>query len=149
MKLLKNNHGITLVELIAALALVSIVSVLIMTTLGIGIKQSIAESNKTLTQQQANLIVSKLLNEHRMGACYYIKGDSGKIKIAPTSCDSAVEPANNLFEVVSEDRFLVNMTSPAKMINPRKEDYTLIADVDFERATYRINTKLTRYKTTN
>jgi hypothetical protein len=120
-----------------------------MTTLGIGIKQSIAESNKTLTQQQANLIVSKLLNEHRMGACYYIKGESGTIKIAPTSCDSAVEPANNLFEVVSEDRFLVTMTSPAKKINPRKEDYTLIADVNYERATYRINTKLTRYKTTN
>lgn len=149
MKYCKNSNGITLVELIAALALVSMVAILIMTTLGIGFKHSVAESNKTSTQQEANLIVSKLLNEHRKGECYYIKGDSIGIKIAPTLCSSLTEPAANLFKQVSDSRFVVNMTSPSKMVNPTKEDYTLIAEVSLKRANYQINTKLSRYKTTN
>lgn len=152
MKFIKNNKGITLVELIAALTLVSLVAVLIMTTLGIGFKHSIAESNKTSTQQEANLIVSKLLNEHRKGACYFIKGDSVGIKIAPVSselCTSTTEPAASLFKPVSDPRFIVTMTSVNKMVNPTKEDYTLVAEVTFEKAKYQINTKLTRYKTTN
>ena len=149
MKYCKNSNGISLVELIAALALVSMVAILIMTTLGIGFKHSIAESNKTSTQQEANLIVSKLLNEHRKGECYYIKGDSVGIQIAPTLCSSLTEPAANLFTQVSDSRFVVNMTSPSKMVNPTKEDYTLIAEVSLKRANYQINTKLSRYKTTN
>jgi prepilin-type N-terminal cleavage/methylation domain-containing protein len=65
-----NQQGITLVELIAALALVSMVAVLIMTTLSIGIKQSIIENDKVQIQQQSNLIVSQLLKIHRKGEPY-------------------------------------------------------------------------------
>lgn len=148
-KCVKNSKGITLVELIAALALVSMVAVLIMTTLGIGFKHSIAESNNTYTQQEANLIVSKLLNKHRKGECYFIKGDSIGIKLAPTLCTSTTEPASSLFEPVSDTRFIVTMTSANKMVNPTKEDYTLVAEVSMKKAKYQINTKLTRYKTTN
>jgi len=149
MNYVKNSKGISLVELIAALALVSMVGVLIMTTLGIGFKHSIAESNNTSTQQEANLIVAKLLKEHRIGNCYFIKGDSLGIKIAPTLCSSTTQPASNLFKSVSDPRFIVTMTSANKMINPTKEDYTLIAEVTLKKAKYQINTKLTRYKTTN
>ena len=148
----KNNQGITLVELIAALALVSMVAILIMTTLGIGFKHSIAEANKTSTQQEANLIVSKLMNQHRKGDCYYIKGNSGGIMIAPvtsTLCTSTTEPLANLFIPVSDTRFNVTMTSVNKMINPTKNDYTFSATVNYKNATYKIKTKLTRYKTTN
>lgn len=152
MKYVRNSKGITLVELVASVALVSMVAVLIMTTLGIGFKHSIAESNNTSTQQEANLIVSKLLNKHRQGECYFIKGDSMGIKIAPVSaelCTSTTEPAASLFKPVSDPRFIVTMTSANKVINPTKEDYTLTAEVTLEKAKYQINTKLTRYKTTN
>lgn len=151
-KYIKNNQGITLVELIAALALVSMVAILIMTTLGIGFKHSIAESNKTSAQQEANLIVSKLMNQHRKGDCYYIKGASGGIMIAPVSstlCTSTTEPPASSFKPVSDTRFNVTMTSVNQMINPTKNDYTFVAAVKYKNATYKINTILTRYKTTN
>jgi len=142
---LKNSKGITLVELIAALALVSMVAVLIMTTLGIGIKHSIAESNKTTTQQEANLIIAKLLNEHRKGNCYYIKGEAEMIKIIPTSCESPSE--TDSIVPISDSRFKVTMKSLPKLVDPTREDYILVADVNYEKATYQISTKLTRYKT--
>jgi type II secretory pathway pseudopilin PulG len=147
MKYLRNSKGITLVELVASVALVSMVAVLIMTTLGIGFKHSIAESNNTSIQQEANLIILKLLNEHRKGDCYFLKTESGEIKIAPATCIGTTQPTTNLFKSVSDSRFNVTMTSPNKMINPTKEDYTLIAEVTLEKAKYKINTKLTRYKT--
>lgn len=149
---LKNNRGITLVELIAALALVSMVAILIMTTLGIGFKHSIAEANKTSTQQEANLIVSKLMNQHRKGDCYFIKQGGSpnnyKIMAAPSQCTSLTEPTTG-FKDISSSGYNVTLTSANKMINPTKEDYTLVAKVSYKNANYEINTKLTRYKTTN
>lgn len=149
MSFLKNEKGITMVELLAALALVSMVSVLIMTTLGIGFKHSIAETNKTSTQQEANLIISKLLNNHRKGECYFIKEEINVIKVAPISCESATVPASNLFKPVSNPQFAVSLISPSQKINPKKEDYSLKAQVAYKKAEYQINTKLNRYITIN
>ncbi|MGE6488274.1 type II secretion system protein [Paenisporosarcina sp. NPDC076898] len=148
----KNNQGITLVELIAALALVSMVAILIMTTLGIGFKHSIAEANKTSTQQEANLIVSKLLNTHRTGDCYFIRDNSGRIEIAPVSndlCTSPVDQSALTFNPISDSKFTVSISSPEQLVQPTRDDYTLVAEIAYEKAVYQVNTKLTRYKTTN
>jgi len=67
---INNQKGISLVELMAALALVSIVAVLIMTTLTLGIKKSVAENDKVRVQQEANIVTAKLLNIHRKGELY-------------------------------------------------------------------------------
>ena len=152
MKYCKNSKGITLVELIAALALVSMVAVLIMTTLGIGFKHSIAEANKTSTQQEANLIVSKLMNEHRTGKCYFIRENLDRIEIAPVTdnlCTSPVDQSILTFNPISDSKFTVSLNSPQQLVQPTKEDYTLVAKVSYKNANYEINTKLTRYKTTN
>lgn len=139
-----------MVELIAALALVSIVAVLIITTMGIGFKHSIMATNKTVTQQEANLIVSKLMAQHRKGDCYNLKGEAGSIKIAPNpSCDPTTEPNAIAFNRISDARYVVDLLSVNKMVNPKKEDYTLKAQVTVNKAKYQIETKLTRYKTNN
>jgi len=39
------------------------------------------------------------------------------------------------------------MKSLPKLVDPTREDYILVADVNYEKATYQISTKLTRYKT--
>jgi prepilin-type N-terminal cleavage/methylation domain-containing protein len=74
-----NEKGITLVELLAALALVSIVAVLAMTTFNIGVKYNVTETTKTKMQQESNLIVSTLMNVHRTEKCYKIYNTSSII----------------------------------------------------------------------
>ncbi|MFC6039727.1 PilW family protein [Paenisporosarcina macmurdoensis] len=119
MKYMNNQKGLSLVELMAALALVSIVAVLIMTTLTLGIKKSVAENDKVRVQQEANILVAKLLNNHREGDlyCLIIIGEElilGGTKMeAPNSnnqvCDFPVVNSsyiNNLY-----DSTIFNITS--------------------------------------
>jgi prepilin-type N-terminal cleavage/methylation domain-containing protein len=68
-----NEKGVTLIELLAALALVSIIAVLAMTTFNIGVKYNVTETKKTTMQQESNLIVSTLMNVHRTEKCYEIE----------------------------------------------------------------------------
>jgi len=84
---IKNQNGVTLVELIAALALVTMVAVLIMTTLSIGIKRSMIENDKTRVQQEANLVVAKVLNKHREGDLYCLSVQSGNLILGNTKID--------------------------------------------------------------
>lgn len=168
MKFVKNQNGISLVELIAALALVSMVAVLIMTTLGIGFKHSIIESNRTFIQQEANLIVSKLLNEHRNGKCYFIRDKGAIIQLATFECSNTTVNENNAtFVDISNDTYQASLTTnelfitssivttpPYRIakVNPTSKDFKLdikLTRVDNQKINYQINTVLTRYKTTN
>ncbi|MGK7377899.1 PilW family protein [Planococcus sp. 1R117A] len=76
-----NQKGVTLVELIAALALVSIVAAIAWTALSIGFKHTAAETSKTQLQQEANLIVTKLSSEHRRNDHYYFKLNGGHLEL--------------------------------------------------------------------
>ncbi|MBX0315084.1 prepilin-type N-terminal cleavage/methylation domain-containing protein [Planococcus glaciei] len=82
-----NQKGVTLVELLAALVLVSIVATIAWTALSIGFKHTAAETSKTQLQQDANLIVTKLTNEHRRNDHYYLKFVSGHLEINPCNVD--------------------------------------------------------------
>jgi prepilin-type N-terminal cleavage/methylation domain-containing protein len=119
MKYMNNQKGLSLVELMAALALVSIVAVLIMTTLTLGIKKSVAENDKVRVQQEANILVAKLLNNHREGDlyCLIIIGEElilGGTKIEVPNSDNQVcdfpvvnsSYTNNLY-----DSTIFNITS--------------------------------------
>lgn len=77
-----NQKGITLVELIAALALVSVIAVAAWTTIFIGMNHGAAETSKTMLQQDANQIVTKLSAEHRQNDYYYLKYNSGNLEIS-------------------------------------------------------------------
>lgn len=77
-----NQKGITLVELIAALALVSIIAVAAWTTLNIGMQHGAAETSKTILQQDANLIVTSLSAEHRKNDGYFLRFMSGHLEIS-------------------------------------------------------------------
>ena len=168
MKLLNDEKGISLVELIAALALLSLVAVLIMTTLSIGIKHSIVEADKTNIQQEANIIVAKLLNKHRQGDCYYIRDKNAIIQIATFDCnDTTKNESTATFENVSSDSYqavlstndlfispAASTTPPYRIakVNPTGKDFNLalkLTRVGKLNVNYQINTTLTRYKTNN
>ena len=85
-KLKLNQKGISLVELIAGLALVSIIAIIAWTTITIGMRHGAAETNKTIMQQEMNLMVSSLMAAHRGNEKYSIIFEGDHLKI--DSCDS-------------------------------------------------------------
>lgn len=76
-----NQKGMTLVELVAGLALVAIVATIAWTTLMIGMQHGTAETSKTIMQQEANLMVSSLMAVHRGSEKYSIIFDDNQLKL--------------------------------------------------------------------
>lgn len=60
-----NERGVTLLEVLAVLTLVSMVAVLIMTTLFIANRHHLTETSKLKMQQEANYIITTILQKHR------------------------------------------------------------------------------------
>jgi type II secretory pathway pseudopilin PulG len=156
MKFLKSEKGITLIELIAALALVSMVAVLIMTTLSIGIQRSVIESEKTKIQQEANLITSKLLNIHRSGNCYQLDvTENHDLQVLTYGepnqgiCDNVLNQTitiNNAEYEISP----MNSPLPFEKIDPTKKNnaISIVLTLESRRTiNYEISTTLSRYKT--
>jgi type II secretory pathway pseudopilin PulG len=65
---MNTQKGITLVELLAALALVGMLVILIFSVMTQGMKASERNTTTQRLQQEANLIVEKLRNEHLMNS---------------------------------------------------------------------------------
>ncbi|MFD1927278.1 prepilin-type N-terminal cleavage/methylation domain-containing protein [Sporosarcina siberiensis] len=70
----KNEHGVSLVELLAVLALVAMIATLILTTFFIATKYNLTETKKLKMQQEANYIITFILQKHReVEDCYSLK----------------------------------------------------------------------------
>ena len=112
-KYCRNEKGVTLIELLAALILASVVAVIIMTTFSIGIKYNITESKKVRLQQEANLVIATITNKHRAGDCYNLSVTDDKLFFQ--TCDGIVEGSvtNNLYEYRIETNGFLG--------NPKKE----------------------------
>lgn len=85
----RNQRGATLVELIAALALVSIIAAIAWTALATGFKHTAVETSKTQLQQEANLVVTRITNEHRRNDSYYLRMNAGRLEINTCNEDAA------------------------------------------------------------
>ncbi|WP_039043046.1 prepilin-type N-terminal cleavage/methylation domain-containing protein [Sporosarcina sp. ZBG7A] len=65
-----NQSGMTLVELLAVLVLVSLVTGIIWTAMNISVKHNALETTKIQLQQDANFIITKIQQKHRSSECY-------------------------------------------------------------------------------
>ncbi|WP_341201541.1 type II secretion system protein [Planomicrobium okeanokoites] len=92
-----NQKGLTLVELIAALALVSLIAAAAWTALTIGMQHGAAETKKTQLQQDSNIIISTLINVHRNSEKYSLTFEANKLKIE--SCNDAGICENNTLDM--------------------------------------------------
>ncbi|MDQ0429921.1 prepilin-type N-terminal cleavage/methylation domain-containing protein [Planomicrobium stackebrandtii] len=101
-----NEKGITIIELLAALALVSIIAVAAWTAMSIGFKHSVVETSKTHIQQDANLIIVELSNAHRKSDSYSVKFENGQLVLK--TCD---ETGCAPFERVIDKNYDYNGTS--------------------------------------
>ncbi|WP_019413854.1 prepilin-type N-terminal cleavage/methylation domain-containing protein [Paenisporosarcina sp. TG20] len=144
-----NEKGLTLLEVLASLVLVSLVVALAMTTFNIGVKYNVIETTKTKMQQESNLIVSTLMNVHRTEKCYDIQNVT---TITIDVYDDALCTALNRKIEFSQSQFNyeVNLqTGTPEKINPQETNYSMtltIKDVNsslvnkYQTQIYRLNT---------
>ena len=155
-----NQKGISLVELIAGLALVSIIAVIAWTTLTIGMNHGAAETSKTMLQQDANILIMKLSAEHRRNDYYYLSFSGGNLEISTCNdnnitgvmdCDPFTRLTDNSYQYSGS----INGTNfsawdSLTLIEPKKKhlDFILkVADPAQTARSVELNTTLTRILT--
>lgn len=154
-----NQRGITLVELLAALALVSIIAIGAWTALSIGLKHSAVETNKTSMQQDANLIVSKLTNAHRKSDMYKLKFESNQLILSTCNYSSSAVLTCLPYQRVNEQNYNYSGTSingtvfmeeaafSEITIQPKNSHTKLQLKIKSGNSTITVNTSLTRILT--
>lgn len=139
----KKQSGMTLVEVLAALVLSSLVILLIWTTISISMKYNIAETKKLRLQQEMNYVVTRIQQEHRYRDCYIISIKEKEISIG--NCEN-----NSPYQEVISSGFLY---SPVKeeTINTKSKDLDIndfiIRDPENEKLQMQVKMFISRYKT--
>lgn len=136
-----NQSGMTLVELLAVLVLISLVTGIIWTTMSIGIKHNSVETTKIQLQQEANAIITKLQREHRVQECYILNIEDHEVSI--TNCEN--QPAFK--EVLGNDYEYGPLMN--KEFIPKKTNISLdlqVTDLTNPKLTVTVPTEITRYK---
>ncbi|WKA60000.1 prepilin-type N-terminal cleavage/methylation domain-containing protein [Planococcus shenhongbingii] len=150
-----NQKGITLVELLAALVLVSLVAGIAWTALSIGFKHTAVETNKTSLQQDANLIVSTLSAAHRRNDTYTLKFDANKQLMIKTCEDITACPATSTFTRVIDNNYDYTDTTingaiydggtfPEVVVKPKENHTELVLKIKSLNNTVTVKTTLTR-----
>lgn len=141
----KNEKGVTLIELLAVLVLVTMVGTLIMTTFFIANRFNVTETKKMKMQQEANYIITAVLQKHRtVDECYNLNvNDTGK-KIIFSICD---EPGT---EVIIAENFKYKLSELENRVQPKVGDLSTtltVSDPENENLSVSVNTIFQRYKT--
>lgn len=154
-----NQKGITLVELLAALTLVALIAAGAWTVLSIGLKHSAVEINKTVMQQDANLIISKLTSTHQKSDMYKIKFENEQLMFAACTISSPTLTTCKPYErIVEQDYNYTSTTINGSIftkgtpfseitIKPKKHHTKLDLVIRTGKSTITINTSLTRILT--
>lgn len=167
----KNEQGMTLVEVLAALLLISLVSVIIWTTISIATQFNIGETTSLKLQQEAKYIISELQKVHRtceeynitisqkevsINDCEAINGGKGDL-----AADEIISNGYQYIAIIGGDE--VAEKTPDKMIEgidfieyidysvrPLKEDleipYFAVIDLKNDKRYVNIPTTISRYK---
>ncbi|MBD7908397.1 prepilin-type N-terminal cleavage/methylation domain-containing protein [Sporosarcina gallistercoris] len=152
-----DQKGITLVELLSVLVLISLVTGIIWTTLNISVKHNVVETTKLKLQQEANAVITKLQYEHRRNDCYRLITSKNEIIIQ--GCEDVPSfksiIAQDYFYEASEfeDSLSSDDTYKSQIdvrVEPKKSNldnlYLKIRDKNNPKLSVTIQTSITRYQ---
>lgn len=108
--MLNKQEGITLVEVLATLILMTIVTGVIWTTISLAMKINISETTTLRLQQEANFITTRLQQIHRNCDKYEILFTTEAITVS--DCDLEKGNPNSYERIVSTD-FNYSISSPS------------------------------------
>jgi len=138
----KNESGMTLVEVLATLTVLSMVVVLIWTTLSITTKYTNLETTKLQLQQEANYILTEIQQQHRKLECYQL--DIREDRVQLFNCDETPE----LIEVISTDYKYEEFNSGEVKPKEKNLSFTLTVKDPKENSKLKVEiaTNISRYK---
>ncbi|ARK23618.1 hypothetical protein SporoP37_02200 [Sporosarcina sp. P37] len=167
----KNEHGMTLVEVLATLLLISLVTGIIWTTISVATQFNIGETTSLKLQQEANYIIAELQRVHRM--CETYKVTISKEQVSINDCeamkggtgavvnDEIISDGYRYIAIIDKEEIVEKV--PGKMmegedfveyinyvVRPLKEDlritYFAIIDLKNDKRYVNIPTTISRYK---
>ena len=99
----KNEDGMTLVEVLATLVLIILVSGVLWTTVSIATKFNISETSALRLQQEANYIIAELQQVHRQ--CYSYKLTIVRDEVKVAECKNETGASLTQYDGVISDQF--------------------------------------------
>lgn len=145
-----NERGITMVELLAALILVSLIVGVSWTALSIGLKYTAVETGKTEIQQDANIFIAKLSSIHRQSDQYEIKFENDQFMIRSKDKDGWTDFQPVLDQEYSFDGTSINEVidfNTAYRIYPKQAHAKLKLSLKKDNQSIQVQTTLTRIRT--
>lgn len=129
-EIFKNKNGLTLIELLVALAIGTIVIGLIFSVLHTSMNTLKKSESQQLLQQEANLMVTRLRNIHRMNPSYTIEYDSVENSYLMTLSDGSKQ-------VLGQSKYKIEITidgqpvstTKAMTIRPNMKQYKIVLKI--------------------
>ncbi|MDM5333204.1 prepilin-type N-terminal cleavage/methylation domain-containing protein [Ureibacillus composti] len=113
----KNQRGITLVEVLAIIVLISIIGLLMWNIFFQGVNYSANAITKTQIQQQANVIISDLTKIHQT-----TEEDYYEIIPSADSCSFSIIDRKNLNRKYENSKLCLQVENTPITIKPKNED---------------------------
>lgn len=142
-----NEDGITLVELLGTLVLVSIVTAVIWNAAFISMRYTATETKKVHLQQEANYVIAQIQLYHRQCDSYVLSVEISGITLE--KCKS-IRPLSDLiiknkFRYESSPVFHEELIK-SKTIGSSTEMELTVSDIEKNKLKVKIPTTITRYK---
>ena len=147
---MKNEKGITLIELLAVLVLVSLIVTLIITTFTISFNYNVTETKKLRMQQEANYLITLILQKHRTVEAYELTINSVD-ELVFKECENEEDDSCQGPESIIGNEFNYSLSHNPGKIRPKTKDFptTLtVTDPKNEKLKVSVETRFTRYKST-
>lgn len=151
--MIENEKGLTLVELLATLTLLSLVTGIVWTTVSIATQFNVAETTTLRLQQEANYIISELQQVHRNCYEYELTYSREEIKVDKCKKDDVNSTVN--YDGIISNRFYYLSAEKAstkfvKTYNSRDNNLELpelyVIDPVKEKRFVKVPTTISRFK---
>lgn len=89
--LIRNQRGLTLIELLVTIAIVSIIGIIIVNLLSQSVKYSQKSISKNFIQQEANILNTQLIKIHQKSKQYILSNSNCEINVSITNKDESTQ----------------------------------------------------------
>ncbi|MFP5114422.1 type II secretion system protein [Bacillaceae bacterium C204] len=121
--MIRNHRGLTFIELLVSIAIVSFIGIIIVSTLSQSVNYSQKSISKNFIQQEANILNTQLIKIHQKSKQYVLSNSNCEINVSITNKDDSTQ--TQLF-TNTKLCYSINLSG---IVIPGQEDKNLILTV--------------------